>query len=54
MGKTHFFYNHFAENNNRKSAIFAKATTLQQFPRLYLELLAVIALSTFILFMLFQ
>ena len=52
MGKTHYFYNHFAENNDKKSAIFAKATTLQQFPRLYLELLSVIALSTFILFML--
>ena len=53
MGKTRYFYEHFSDNNNQKSEIFAKATTLQQFPRLYLELLAVIALSAFIFFMLY-
>lgn len=51
MGKTDYFFDHFAHNNNRKANIFSKATTLQQFPRLYLELLAVIALSSFILVM---
>ena len=51
MGKTNYFFDHFTRNNNKKADIFAKVTTLQQFPRLYLELLAVIALSAFILVM---
>jgi ABC-type multidrug transport system fused ATPase/permease subunit len=53
MHKTNYFFENFSRNNNMKAEIFAKATTLQQFPRLYLEFLAVIALSAFILTMIY-
>lgn len=51
MGKTDFFNLKFSDNNHKKALIYAKSSSLQQFPRLYLEFLAVIGLAGFVTMM---
>jgi ABC-type multidrug transport system fused ATPase/permease subunit len=45
LSKSNFFLNNFNYFNSKKSNIIAKQNTLQLIPRMYLELLAILALS---------
>ena len=54
LGKEHFFLTEFTNQNNPFAGISAKFLTLSQIPRIYLELLAIIGLSSLIIFMVYQ
>jgi ABC-type multidrug transport system fused ATPase/permease subunit len=54
MGRELFFHSNYTKYNLNKTKILIKQTTLQQFPRLYLELLAVIGLAGLIIIMIIQ
>jgi len=53
-GKENFFLFHFNIYNYSKAKIFAKQVTLNQIPRLYLELLSIIAFAGLIIMMVMQ
>ncbi len=54
LGKEIFFLNEFKKHNMPFAEISAKFLTLSQIPRIYLELLAIIGLSSLIIFMVYR
>lgn len=54
LGRQDFFYNQFRFANNQNQSIMIKVNTLMQIPRIFLELVALLSLSSLIFFMLLQ
>lgn len=54
LGRQDFFYNQFRRANNQNQSIMIKVNTLMQIPRIFLELIALLSLSSLIFFMLVQ
>ena len=54
LGRKQFFLNFFFQQNHLKASISLRQLTISQFPRLYLELVAVFGLIGFILLMTFR
>lgn len=54
LGRQDFFYNQFRLANNQNQSIMIKVNTLMQIPRIFLELIALLSLSSLIFFMLLQ
>lgn len=50
LGLKHFFLNKFVLYNTKKANVYVRQITLQQFPRIYLELLAVLTMATSVLY----
>jgi ABC-type multidrug transport system fused ATPase/permease subunit len=50
LGLNNFFLNKFILYSRKKANVYVKQITLQQFPRIYLELLAVITMATCVLY----
>lgn len=53
LGKASFFLDEFSKKNYLKSRINSNQSTISQIPRFYFELISIIGLVTFILFLLF-
>ena len=53
MALENFFINQFNYHNNSKAKIIARLTTILQVPRLYLEVLSIIGLSGFVIFLIY-
>ncbi|MBU79567.1 MAG: ATPase [Flavobacteriales bacterium] len=54
LGKASFFVDEFSKKNYFKSRINSNQSTISQIPRFYFELISIIGLVTFILFLLFE
>ena len=54
FGTESYFLNKYNEHNEKKAQIMVKQGTLQQIPRLYLELLGIISISGLIFLMIWQ
>lgn len=54
LGRQEFFFNEFKQANKKNETIMIKVNTLLQIPRIFLELIALLSLSSLILFMLSQ
>ena len=54
LGRKQFFLNNFFKQNHLKASISLRQLTISQFPRLYLELVAVFGLIGFILLMTYR
>jgi ABC-type multidrug transport system fused ATPase/permease subunit len=50
FGLKHFFLNKFILYNTKKADVYVRQITLQQFPRIYLELLAVLTMASSVLY----